>query len=153
MIKTLINPELIDLSLSAKTKEGAFHEMAMLLKRHRIIDDYIEFIDDIMEREMLGTTGFGFGIAIPHAKSKHVLKPAIVFGRSEKGVTYDSIDGNPVHLIFMIAMPDTSAKHHLVALAWLSRNLIHASFRNALLEAKTKEEVMHIMKQADGDNF
>ena len=151
MIKELIDQQMMDLSLNARTKEGAFNELAHLLIRQDVIEDYHYFLEDILERESLGSTGFGFGIAIPHAKSRYVKKPAIVFGRSEHGILYDSIDGKPVYLIFMIAMPDTNSKQHLMALAWLSRHLMHADFRESLLNARSTDEILRILHKAEED--
>ena len=149
MIETLIDINLIDLSLNARTKDGVFHELALLLHQNERITDYRRFIEDVYDRENLGTTGFGFGIAIPHAKSPYVKVPSLCFGKSDKGISYDSIDGNPVYLVFLIAMPDTDSKQHLTTLAWLSRNLMHESFRNLLRNAKTPEEVINIILQAN----
>jgi fructose-specific phosphotransferase system IIA component len=149
MIESLVHVNLIDLSLNARTKDGVFHELALLLYQNQRIEHYQEFIEDIYERESLGTTGFGFGIAIPHAKSKYVKVPSVCFGRSEKGIEYDSIDGNPVYLVFMIAMPDTDSKQHLTTLAWLSRNLMHQSFRDQLLEANSSDQIIEIISKAN----
>lgn len=149
MIETLIDVNLIDLSLNARSKDGVFHELALLLHRNDRISDYSHFIEDVYEREDMGTTGFGFGIAIPHAKSPYVKIPSVCFGKSEQGISYDSIDGNPVYLVFMIAMPETDSKQHLTTLAWISRNLMHESFRKKLMEAKTPEEVINIILQAN----
>ena len=149
MIETLIDVNLIDLSLNARSKDGVFHELALLLHRNDRISDYSHFIEDVYDREDMGTTGFGFGIAIPHAKSPYVKIPSVCFGKSEQGISYDSIDGNPVYLVFMIAMPETDSKQHLTTLAWISRNLMHESFRKKLMEAKTPEEVINIILQAN----
>ena len=149
MIETLIDVNLIDLSLNARSKDGVFHELALLLHRNDRISDYSHFIEDVYEREDMGTTCFGFGIAIPHAKSPYVKIPSVCFGKSEQGISYDSIDGNPVYLVFMIAMPETDSKQHLTTLAWISRNLMHESFRKKLMEAKTSEEVINIILRAN----
>ena len=149
MIETLIDVNLIDLSLNARSKDGVFHELALLLHRNDRISDYSHFIEDVYEREDMGTTGFGFGIAIPHAKSPYVKIPSVCFGKIEQGISYDSIDGNPVYLVFMIAMPETDSKQHLTTLAWISRNLMHESFRKKLMEAKTPEEVINIILRAN----
>jgi fructose-specific phosphotransferase system IIA component len=149
MIETLIDVDLIDLSLNARTKDGVFHELALLLHRNNRISDYSHFIEDVYEREELGTTGFGFGIAIPHAKSHYVKVPSVCFGKSKQGISYDSIDGKPVYLVFMIAMPFTDSKQHLTTLAWLSRNLMHESFRKKLMDAKHPEDIIKIILKAN----
>lgn len=149
MIKDLINEDLILMDLNSQTKEGVFHELAHYLKNQGVISNYLFFLEDIYEREALGSTGFGFGVAIPHAKSRYVNKAAVIFGRSSKGITYDSMDGKLVNLIFMIIMPHSESKQHLLTLAWLSRKLIHEDFRNALLNAQTKKEILKLLEESE----
>lgn len=149
MIKELINKDLVIMNLNSQTKEGVFHELAHHLKNQGVISNYLFFLEDIYERESLGSTGFGFGVAIPHAKSRYVSKPAVIFGKSKKGITYDSMDGKLVNLVFMIVMPHSDSKEHLLTLAWLSRKLIHEEFRNLLLATETKEEIIKLLEESD----
>lgn len=148
-IGELINLPLIQLDLKAKSKDGIIHELCEILKSEKRISDLDLFIDDVNEREALGTTGIGFKIAIPHTKSKYVTKPSLVFGRSEEGIEFESLDNEPARLFFLIAMPDTESNSHLKVLALLSRNLIHEEFREQLLEAKTAKEALEILYTID----
>ncbi|MBU1093749.1 MAG: fructose PTS transporter subunit IIA [Firmicutes bacterium] len=148
-ITELIDLPLIELNLKAKSKDQVIHELCGLLKSDNRISDIDLFIDDIYEREALGSTGIGFKIAIPHTKSKYVTKPSLVFGRSEHSIEFESLDNEPAKLFFLIAMPEAGSNSHLQVLALLSRNLIHEEFREQLLEAKTAVEALSILKTID----
>lgn len=148
-IRELIDVQLINLELIAKTKDGVIYELAELLHRDNRILNLKDFIEDIKARESLGSTGIGLGIAIPHAKSKHVKKPSLVYGYSAQGIDYESLDDEKAHIFFMIAMPEEGANLHLKALALLSRSLIHETFRNALMQAQSKEDVLDLLKTID----
>ncbi|MDO9628478.1 MAG: PTS sugar transporter subunit IIA [Acholeplasmataceae bacterium] len=144
-IHELTNLSLIHIDLKSLTKDGVLFELAHYLHKENRIADTKLFLDDIYEREAIVSTGIGMKIAIPHAKSKHVLIPSVIFGKSEKGIEFNSLDSKPAHLFFMIAMPEDSANQHLKVLALLSRKLMHESFREALMQAKTKEEVLALL--------
>ena len=107
------------------------------LKQANRISSEADFLEGILAREAQTSTGLGDGIGIPHAKNAAVLQPTIVFARSETGVAYDALDGQPVHLLFMIAVPDTASNTHLEALANLSRFLLRDGFTTQLMAAKT----------------
>jgi fructose-specific phosphotransferase system IIA component len=148
-ISELINLNVISLELNAETKDGVIYELADILHKDYRIENLKEFINELNKREELGSTGIGFGIAIPHAKTKYVVTPSLAFGKSSKGVDYESLDGELAHIFFMIAMPEGGSNLHLKALSLLSRSLIHEEFRQALLNAKTKQEVLDILKTID----
>ncbi|MBU1141387.1 MAG: fructose PTS transporter subunit IIA [Firmicutes bacterium] len=148
-IHELIDLPLIQLNLKAKSKDQVIQELSNILLENKRISDLKSFIEDVYEREALGSTGIGFKIAIPHTKSKFVIQPSLVFGRAEKGIEYESLDGEPTELFFMIAMPAEGTNSHLRALALLSRNLIHEDFRNQLMEAKTAENALAILETID----
>jgi fructose-specific phosphotransferase system IIA component len=148
-IRELINLNLISLDLNAETKDGVIFELADNLHKDYRIENLKEFINEINKREELGSTGIGFGIAIPHAKSKYVMMPSLAFGRSLKGIDYESLDGELASIFFMIAMPENGSNLHLKALSLLSRSLIHEEFRQSLLNAKSKQEVLDILKTID----
>lgn len=99
----------------------------------------------IHNRESQSTTGIGEGIAIPHAKVAAVKSPAIAFGKSKEGVDYQSLDGQPAHLFFMIAAPEGGAQTHLDALAKLSGILMDDKVRESLLHANSPEEVLKLL--------
>lgn len=141
----LINENTIELNIIGKDKDAIINEMIELLAKDRVIKDKDKFRKDIYNRESLSNTGIGFGIAIPHAKSKFVKEPRIAVGVIKEGVDYGSIDGNPVNIIFMIAVNDSQSDLHLRALASLSRKLIHEEFRNKILNANSKSEILNVI--------
>ena len=144
-IQELTNLSLIHMDLRSVTKDGVLFELANYLYLENRVSDRKLFLEDIHERESIVSTGIGMRIAIPHAKSKYVQIPSVIFGKSEKGIDFDSLDQKPAHLFFMIAMPEDSANQHLKVLALLSRKLMHESFRESLMLAKTKEEVLALL--------
>jgi len=148
-INELTSLELIELSLKAKTKDQVLKELANILYENKRVSDLDKFVEDIYERETLGSTGIGFKIAIPHTKSKYVTKPSLVFGKTKNGIDYESLDNIPAELFFLIAMPAEKSNTHLHALAILSRNLIHEEFREQLLIADSKEKVLEIINSID----
>lgn len=148
-IKELIHLGLIELNLSSTTKDGVIRELADILDKNRRLSDLEGFIDDIYDRESIVSTGIGYQIAIPHAKSVHVTFPSVVFGRKDEGIVYDSMDGDIAKLFFMIAMPEEGINSHLKVLAMLSRKLMHEDFRESLKEARTKEEVLALIYTMD----
>ncbi len=144
-ISILTSPALINLELKSLTKEQVFKELTEMLLNDQRLTEVKGFIGDLKIRESLGSTGIGLGIAIPHAKSSFVEKPSLVFGRSTNGIEFESLDGEPAKLFFMIAMPETGSNMHLKALALLSRSLIHENFRNRLYKAKPNDDVIKIL--------
>lgn len=151
-ILNMIKKEYMNLDLKAQTKSEVIDELAKGLDSTGVVSDLEKLIHDIKVRESLSTTGIGFKIALPHAKSKYIKEPAIAFGKSKEGIDYDSMDGVDAHLFFLICMPEDGGNLHLKALSRLSRNLIHESFREALENAKTKEEVLNVLKDIDKED-
>lgn len=145
MLAELIKLENINLDLKAKTKDELFDEMACLLNENGYIKNVKKFKKDLYKRESEGNTGIGFNVGIPHAKSKYVKQCCIGIGISKEGIEYDSIDGEKVHLVFMLAIEGHEADLHLQALAALSRKLIHEEFREKLLKANSKEEILQLI--------
>ena len=145
VIQELMNLKNIELDFQAKSKTEALDMLAQILLKNKAIDDLTGFLDDVYERESITSTGIGFGIAIPHAKSSHVTIPSVIFARSDEGIPFDAMDGKDAHLFFMIAMPEDGTNAHLKVLAMLSRKLMHSDFREALLETKTKEDILKLL--------
>lgn len=145
-VNEFINQNLIKMNLKSEDKDSVIKEMIEIMEKNEIITDKEEVIKKAMEREAKGTTGVGKGVAIPHVKSNAVKRPAVAFGRSDKGIDYGSMDEKPSHLFFLITVPEESHDEHLKLLAQLSRNLVHDDFRDSLLEAKNAEEVMEILE-------
>jgi PTS system nitrogen regulatory IIA component len=146
-VNEFINKNLIKMNLESNDKDSVIKEMIEIMAENDVITDKDEVIKKAMEREAKGTTGVGKGVAIPHVKSDAVKRPAVTFGRSERGIDYGSMDDKPSHLFFLITVPEKSHDEHLKLLAQLSRNLVHDDFRNNLLEAKDEEEIMGILEK------
>ncbi len=140
-IQDLLAPEVMILDLQATTKRAALKEIIASLYNAGKIRDEQEFLEGILAREAQTTTGLGEGIAMPHSKNAAVITPTIAFARSGKGVDYDSLDGQPVELFFMIAVPTDANDTHLQALANLSRYLLQDGFMAKLKTAPTSEAV------------
>lgn len=141
-ITQLLTEETIILNLSATSKQQVLEELTGQLKQAGKLVDQQAFLQDILARESQSTTGIGEGIAIPHAKSAAVEVPAIAFGRSEHGLDYESLDGQPAHLFFMIAATEGANDDHLEALSRLATFLMDEKFRSRILAASSKQEVL-----------
>ncbi|MFP4287410.1 MAG: PTS sugar transporter subunit IIA [Candidatus Izemoplasmataceae bacterium] len=148
-VNELIKEELVLMHLNASTKVEVIKELAMALKDEDRINDLDEFVKAVMDRESLSSTGVGYGIAIPHAKTKAVKVPSLVFGRHEKGIDYDSLDGEPSDLFFLIAAPLGGENLHLQTLAKLSRKLMDETFRDSLRSASSIESILKTIQKID----
>ena len=147
MITTLINQDLIKLSLSANSKEDVFKELIDVLYAQGRISDKAQFLADIKAREEQRNTGFEEGIALPHAKSSAVIKPAVVIGVHQQGIEYGADDGQPSKLFFMIASPDGGDNHHIEVLAELSSKLIEEGFIENFMNAGSGQEALELLLQ------
>ncbi|MEZ8484989.1 PTS fructose transporter subunit IIABC [Vibrio splendidus] len=145
MITTLINQDLIKLSLSANSKEDVFKELIDVLFAQGRISDKAQFLADIKAREEQGNTGFEEGIALPHAKSSAVIKPAVVIGVHQQGIEYGADDGQPSKLFFMIASPDGGDNHHIEVLAELSSKLIEEGFIESFMNAQSEQQALELL--------
>ncbi|MEZ9645030.1 fructose-specific PTS transporter subunit EIIC [Vibrio sp. 10N.261.52.C2] len=145
MITKLINQDLIKLSLSANSKEDVFKELIDVLYAQGRISDKAQFLADIKAREEQGNTGFEEGIALPHAKSAAVIKPAVVIGVHKQGIEYGADDGQPSKLFFMIASPDGGDDHHIEVLAELSSKLIEEGFIESFMNAQSEQEALELL--------
>ena len=140
-IKDLLKKDLMILDLKASTKMEAIDEMIARLKEKNIISDEVIFKDLILKREGKSSTGLGEGIAMPHAKTSVVNTPAVLFARSNKGIDYDALDGEPVYIFFMIAASEGAHDLHIDTLAKLSKMLLNDDFTNGLKTCGTPDEV------------
>ncbi len=140
----------IESSMKSTNKTDAIKELVALLKNTGTITDEEAVAKVVLEREELGSTGIGEGIAVPHGKSELVDKVIASFGRVEKGIDFKSEQDNiPVRLIFLLVAPIGSSGPHLLALARISRLLRNKAFRERLLKAKSKSEILEIFKSED----
>lgn len=152
-ITELLQPVGISLGQAAGTKDEIIHRLADLMEKTGALTDKALYIEDLKIREASGTTGIGEGIAIPHAKSKGVLKPQLVSMIVPSGTDYESLDGTPTNLFFMIAVPENSNDEHLKVLSRLSTMLMDESFRNALLKATDKTTFLNTINQKEAEKF
>ena len=143
--KSLYNENTVVLELKATTKEEVLKEMTDLLYQDGVLENKEEFLNEIKKREEVSSTGFGNGVAIPHAKTKSVVKPRVAVGISKKGFEFDSADGLPVHLIFMIAAGEGDNDLHLRTLSSLAQNLMEDDYVNAILQSKNEKEVVRLL--------
>lgn len=147
-IVDLLSVDAMIMNLSATEKKAAIHEMVEKLHDAGRIEDVTVFEEGILAREAQTSTGLGDGLAMPHAKNKAVLKPTVLFAKSNSGVDYEALDGQPTFLFFMIAAPDGANDTHLQALAGLSRLLLNPELIADLKKATQPEEVIHLFDEA-----
>ncbi|MCK4993455.1 MAG: PTS sugar transporter subunit IIA [Candidatus Omnitrophica bacterium] len=148
-IMDFLNEKAICANLKATTKDEVIEELIELLVKANVIKDKKKMIKILLDREALGSTGIGQGVAIPHGKSESVKHLVAAFGISEKGVDFDSLDGEKVYIFFLLVAPEDSAGPHLKALARISRLLKDRYFRDTLKLAKEEKTLLKIMQQED----
>jgi nitrogen PTS system EIIA component len=147
-IMDIIDIDLINANLKARDKKEVLGELADMVAKKEGLDINV-LVPVLEEREKLGSTGIGEGIAIPHGKLRGLKKLVASFGRSAKGIDFDSIDGKPAHLFFLLMAPENTAGMHLKALARISRLLKDTKFRERLLGSKTTQEVYKVLQEED----
>lgn len=145
MIKELLTENLVIGDLKATSKKEAILEMVERLDVNGKLVDKKMYLEAVLKREEEHTTGIGMGIAIPHGKTNAVKIPALVFARSEEGVEFDSMDGSPAHLLFMVAVPESANQEHLKILGLVSRKLMNKDTREKLMKSMTYEEVIAVL--------
>jgi PTS system nitrogen regulatory IIA component len=148
-ITTFLKREFIIEELQAVTKEAVLAELAAVLTPAGSTDDQDEMVRVLMDRERLGSTGIGDGIAIPHGKIGGLDDLRIAIGRSHQGVDFNALDGKPAHLFFLLLAPENSAGQHLKVLARISRLLKDNVLRKNLMEAKSADELFNLLVEQD----
>ena len=144
--QSLYHANTVTLQVKGKTKDEVIEEMASLLEKDGTLTDKETFKKAIYEREAMSTTGMGMGIAIPHAKTNAVKIPRVAVGISKEGFDFASEDGEPAHLVFMIATNENGGDLHLKTLAELSGKLMHEEFTDSLMNAKSREEIVRLLE-------
>lgn len=134
--------------LKGRSKQEVLEELAAPVAR-LANEELRDVVEVLLERERLGSTGIGGGIGIPHGKLKRLDRMVIGFGLSRKGVDFDSLDGEPTRIFFLLMAPESSTGLHLKLLARISRILKNEPFRERLLQAKSAEEITAIIKEED----
>ena len=132
--------------LEARNQHEVLDELVRVFAMGGVRFDPEAMLQVLLERERLGSTGIGDGIAIPHGKLQGLDEILLSFGRSSEGIAFDAMDGKPVHLFFLLMAPENSAGLHLKILAKISRMLKDTALRNNLLQAKSKEEIWRIIE-------
>lgn len=148
-IKDLLQEGLILEEIRATDKMGVIREFALHLKQAGKIDDVEELVHVLVERESLGSTGIGDGVAIPHGKSRVRHDMLVAFGRSSGGIDFQSIDGKPAYLFFLLVTPVDRPGDHLKTLARISRILKNPVLRDSLRHAADRQELQRLLCEED----
>ena len=148
-ITDMLRKDFIIEELQSKSKQEVLGELSSIFQKAgvRIERDLVTKI--LMEREKLGSTGIGDGIAIPHGKLAGLNDLMISFGRSREGIDFDSMDGKRVHLFFLLMAPENSASLYLKTLAKISKMLKDGTYRKQLMTARTKDEIYEVVSEKD----
>lgn len=148
LLTELLTPDRVVVPLAARDKSGIIAELT-----HHLVDraggGYSEVLGAVEERESVLSTGIGFGVAIPHARSSAVKELSMVCGVSPEPVPYDSIDGEPVRLFFLIVGPEASAGQHVKILSRIARLVRRENLRERLCEAGTADQFYHVLQDAE----
>ena len=148
-LSELLNINSIIPELASKDKKGVLEELAESIALQELSVDKNTLVKVLIEREQLGTTGIGDGIAIPHGKLSNIDQPFISFGRSRDGLDFDSMDGQPSYLFFLLIAPDNSSGVHLQVLAKIANLLKNSMFRKELMDAGSTEELYNTIIRTD----
>lgn len=140
---------LVIFDMKASTKDEAIEELVALAASSNMIKDEQMLLQDVKEREELVTTGVGYGVAFPHAKTRSAKGIVIAFGRSNKGIEFDAMDHKPVNLFFLIAAPEDAIGAHLNVMARLSYLMKSEDNREKLLEATSPGDVLLLIDKVD----
>ena len=149
-ILDVLKPDAILVDLKSKDKNGIIDELAAPVAEIAGVD-HAELVRVLADRERLGSTGIGGGIGIPHGKLKGLETLVLGFGISRDGVDFESMDGRPTRIFFLLVTPENSTGLHLKLLARISRILKNDPFKDSLLAAKDRDEIFEIIKQEDDD--
>lgn len=152
-IMDFLSKKAVTANVKASDKEGVIRELVDILAKAEDIKNKEELVKALLTRESLGSTGIGQGIGIPHAKTPSVKNLVAAFGLSQKGVNFDSLDGEPVYIFFLLIAPEESAGPHLKALARISRMLKDKYFRELLKKAKDEKEILRIIQEEDSKKY
>ncbi|WP_438448699.1 PTS sugar transporter subunit IIA [Gorillibacterium sp. sgz5001074] len=145
-ITELLHEQSVLIPLKAESKLEVIEQMAGRLAENGVLSDKSAFVEAVLSREQTGSTGIGFGVAIPHGKSKGAAKAGIAFAKLEEPVNWASLDGNPVTAVFMIAVPEEAAGNdHLKILIAISRKLIDEEFRSQLMQVEKPQDLMKLL--------
>jgi nitrogen PTS system EIIA component len=148
-ITEMLRKEFIIEALTSTTKKDTLEELSQVIFQKNPPYKPQDVVNVLLEREKLGSTGIGDGIAIPHGKLPALDEMVVSFGRAREGIDFNAMDGRPVHLFFLLLAPENSAGLHLKALAKLSRMLKDVNFRSELMQAGSRDEIYRIISDKD----
>ncbi len=148
-IKNLLQDDLILEEMTATDKPGVIREFARLLTSQGRVMNEDELVRALIDRELLGSTGIGGGVAIPHGKLKTITDTIVAFGRSRGGVDFQALDGKPVYLFFLLLTPHHMSGEHLKTLARISRILKSKILCEKLQHASLRQELQHLICEED----
>ncbi|HUU39561.1 MAG TPA: PTS sugar transporter subunit IIA [Desulfatiglandales bacterium] len=148
-LSEIFKPQSIICNLQANDKKGVLEELSQAITEQEPSLNKRSLLQVLLERERLGSTGIGDGIALPHGKLGELGHPLISFGRSAGGLNFDSIDNQPAYLFFLLIAPENSAGLHLTALAKISRILKDANLRQRLMKAGSREDIYKLIIDRD----
>lgn len=149
-ILDVLKKETILVNLKSKDKKGVIDELVTPIAKSAGIE-HKKLVRVLMEREQLGSTGIGGGIGIPHGKIKDMDALILGFGLSRSGIDFESMDNKPTHIFFLLVTPENSTGLHLKLLARISRLLKKETFKNSLLKAADRDEIIEIISAEDED--
>lgn len=152
-LKQILHPDLISDDLAAKNKDDLLNELSEMMAKSTLNLDRSKIFNVLQHREKLGSTGIGDGVAIPHGKINNIEEIVLAFGRSRKGVHFDSIDGKPVYLFFMLLAPESCTTQHLKVLARISKMMKAADFRKKLMDADSSDDLYQIITEQDNTSI
>jgi len=138
---------LINLDLQSRNKRDAIEEVASLLRDSKQVKDWPAFVDAVLAREAIGSTAIGKGVALPHARTDTVAGFALAIGRSENGIDFDAVDGQPVHLVFLMGIPVIEVRSYLKLLAHMNRLFKLNGFIDDLNAASDSEVLIELFRR------
>ena len=148
-IVEFLNEKAVAAGMRAVDKESALRELVDVLAKAEGIKNREELVKVLINRESLGSTGIGQGVGIPHAKTNSVKKLVAALGISALGIDFDALDGEPVHIFFLLVAPEDSAGPHLKGLARISRLLKDKYFRESLKQLTDEKAILKLIKEED----
>ncbi len=150
-ITDMLTKEFILDEFSAENKKDALAELAGVFTKTGIVLDLDQTLQVLLDREKLGSTGIGEGVAIPHGKIRRLADVLVAFGRSRQGIDFDATDSKPVHLLFLLLAPENSAGQHLKLLAKIAKMLKDPVFKKDLMKARTAEDLYTVISEKDDE--
>ena len=148
-ISNYLRSDLIFLDLDAQRKDNAIAKIVELMEKNHVLTDSGAFLNEVLQRESLGSTAIGKGVALPHARTQNVKEIVIAFARLKEGVDFEAEDREPVRLIFLLGTPLDAVGEYLKVLARLSKLLRDAKIRKGLLKAESPKEVLELFSNAE----